>query len=69
MSAQIPPQLGINIANCARALSIARQTLEAARGWEERQIAQRAFDAAEAAMNAAALQVNRGITCNVPPPA
>lgn len=54
------------IANAARAVNIAKATMERARTFDERLQCQRALDAAEAEMIAASMQVNRGISRAAP---
>ena len=58
----IDPQSSMRIANAARAVHIARATLERAKSFEERQAAQRELDAREKEMIEAAMLVNRGIS-------
>ena len=66
MPPEIDPQIGQRIASCARAVHIARSTLESAKSFEERQQAQRELEAREREMVDASMAINRGVSRAAP---
>ena len=59
--ATIDPGIARRIADCARAVTIAKSQMESARTFDERLMLQKALERAEREMNEAAMQVNRGL--------
>ncbi len=59
---EIDQQIAQRISNCARAVNIAKSTLERAKTFEDRISAQRELEAREREMQDAAMAVNRGIS-------
>ena len=58
----VDPNLARRIADCARAVTIAKSQMEAARNFDERLMLQKNLERAEAELNQVSMQVNRGLS-------